>query len=139
MSVEENKNVIRRVVEEVFNKGDMSIAPELIASNYVYHSPLGEFKGPEGFTQFVTMLRTAIPDLWAKVDEMVAEGDTIAARMSFGGTFTGKLGDYEPTGRPVNMSAAYFYHYKDGKEVEAIPFADSLVMAQQFGMNPPTG
>ena len=137
MSMEENKATLRRTFDEVLNKGDTSIIPELISTDYVHAGPLGEYKGLEGYNQWLTMIRTAIPDLWAKIDEMVAEGDTVAARISLGGTFTGKLGDYEPTGKPVNISAAYFYHYKDGKEVEAIPFVDSLTMAQQFGMSPP--
>ena len=68
----------------------------------------------------------------------VAEGDTVAARFTMGGTFTGKLGDYEPTGKPIKMTCAYFYHYKDGKEIEAIPFVDSLEMAQQFGISLPS-
>ncbi len=64
MSAEENKAVLRRIEEEIFNKGDLAVVDELIAPDYVYHGSGGqEYKGPEGFKQIVTMFRTAFPDL----------------------------------------------------------------------------
>ncbi len=137
MSVEENKATLRRVVEEIFNKGNMSVVPELIGTGYVYHSPFGEFKGPEGFTQFVNMTRNAFPDIHMTLDDMVGEGDKLAVRLSWRGTFKGKFGDIEPTGKPVNMSAAYFYRFEGGKEVDAMPYADMLSMYQQMGVSIP--
>ena len=115
MSVEENKAVIRRVAEEVFNKGDMSVVPELIAPDYVYHSPFGGFKGPEGFTQFIGMTRNALPDIHMTIDDMIGEGEKLAVRLSFTGTFKGKFGDMEPTGKQINMKSAYFYRFENGK------------------------
>ena len=137
MSVEENKAIIRRAAEEVWNKGDMSVVPELIAPDYVYHSPFGEFKGPEGCKQFVTMTRNAFPDIHMTIDDMVGEGDKVAVRLSWRGTFKGKFGDLEPTGKQVNMTSAYFYRFAGGKEVEALPYSDSLALYQQLGVSPP--
>jgi len=134
MSVEANKATLRRVAEEVFNKGDLSVIAELIAPNYVYHSPFGEFKGPDGFTQFVAMTRNAFPDVDMKIDKMVAEGDKLAALLTFRGTFKGKFGDAEPTGKQINMTMAYFYRFEGGKEVEATPFSDMLTFYQQLGI-----
>jgi len=139
MTIEQNKNVIRRVVEEVFNKGDMSIAPEFIASNYVYHSPYGEFKGPEGFIQFVGMTLNAFSDFHMTIDDMIGEGEKLAALVSWTGTFMGKFGDMEPTGKQVSMTAAYFYRFENGKEVDVLPFTDTLSLYQQLGVSPPTG
>ena len=134
MSAEANKATLRRVFDEVLIKGDMSIVPELISPDYVQESMLGVYKGHEGFKEFMTNLREALPDVWVNIDEMIAEGETVAARFTFGGTFTGMLGEYKPTGKAINLTCAYFYHYKDGKEIGAIPFVDSLQMAQQFGI-----
>ena len=140
MSVEQNKATLRRIVEEVFNKGDMSVVPELISPEYSYHNPMGmEFKGPDGFVQFVQMERNVFPDIHVTIDDMIGEGDKLAARLSFTGTFKGKFGDFEPTGNKVSHTAAYFYRYADGKEVEALPFTDMLPMYQQMGISPPTG
>ncbi len=139
MSTEENKAVIRRVFEEVLNKGDLSLIPELIAPDYVYHSPLvgGEFKGPEGFRQMVTMFRNAFPDLHCTIEDMVAEGDKLAIHVTLRGTFKGKFGDIAPTGKQFNMTSAYFYRMAGGKEVEALPFMDMLTWFQQLGISPP--
>lgn len=138
MSVEENKATIRRVFEEVLNKGNLEIIPELIAPDYLYHSPLGvEAKGPEGFKEMVIMFRTAFPDFHATIDDMVGEGDTLAVRLSFRGTFKGKFGDLEPTGKQINITSAYFYRFAGGKEVEALAFMDMLAFYQQLGISPP--
>jgi predicted ester cyclase len=137
MSVEKNKATIRRVVEEVFNRGNVSIIPELIDPEYVYRSTFGEYKGPEGFKRLVLEERAAIPDEHMQIDEMIGEGDRLAVRLSWTGTFTGKWGPLEPTGRKINMTAAFFYRFRDGKEVEAIPFANMLVFFQQLGIPVP--
>jgi predicted ester cyclase len=74
MSTEENKANIRRMSEEVFNKGNLAIVDELVSTNSVSHMGGGEeFKGPEGFKQMVTMIRTAFPDLHFTTDDMVAD------------------------------------------------------------------
>ena len=137
MSVEHNKATVHRVIEEVWNKANMSVLPELIAPSYVFHSPFGEFKGPEGLSQFVATTRSAFPDINMKVDDIVAEGDKVAARLTWSGTFTGKFGDIEPTGKPVSMTAAYFFRFENGKEVEASPFSDMLSLYQQMGVKSP--
>jgi len=70
MSAEENKASVRRMAEEVFNKGSMSIVPELITHDYVYNSPFGEFKGPLGFMLFAAMMRNAFPDIHMAIDDI---------------------------------------------------------------------
>ena len=137
MSVEQNKQTLLRVIDEVWNKGDYSGVSEHIAPGYVYHSPFGEFKGPEGFKQFVSITRNAFPDIWMKSDNMVGEGDTVAAVLSWGGTFRGKFGDIEPTGKGVKMTAAYFFRFENGKEIDALPFSDTASLYQQMGIKPP--
>jgi len=138
MSVEQNKAILRRQhVEEIFNKGNLKVADEIISPEYVDHGPLGEFKGPEGFKQMVAMARKAFPDIHYTIDDMVAEGDKVAVRYTMTGTFKGKFGDIEPTGKQINMTSAYFYRFKGGKEVEALPFVDMLAFYQQSGVKPP--
>ena len=105
MSVEENKAKQRRVWEEVFNEGNLEIIPEFFAPSYSFHSPLGiEAKGPEGFEQMVTMMRTALPDMHVTIDDMFAEGDRVATRFTFTGTFTGELMGIPPTGKKGAVS-----------------------------------
>ena len=140
MSTEENKAVLRRNCEEAFNKGDLAVADENIANNYVYHGSGGlEFKGPEGFKQFITMLRTAFPDLHVTVGDMFAEGDKVAHRLILRGTHKGELMGIAPTGKQVTLSANVISRFAGGKEVEAWSNLDDLGMMQQMGVAPPTG
>ena len=138
MSVEQNKATIRRVVEDVFNKKNLAVVPELIATGYVYRSPMGiDFKGPTGFAQFVGMMHSAFPDLQMAVDDIFGEGDRLAARLSMRGTFTGNLGPVPPTGKKLNMPFAFFYRFEGGKELEAVEFGDQLDFYRQLGIAPP--
>ena len=135
MSVEENKANIRRQVEECWNKGDFSAVPELISSDFIYHTPVGDLKGHDGFKQLIMIWRTACPDIQVKIDEMVGEGDTVAVRLSWEGTFTGKFQDYEPTGNKVKMKESFFYHFKDGKDLGPLVYANHLSLIQQMGVD----
>ena len=140
MSVEENKAVLRRVAEEIFNKGDLAVVDEVIASNYVYHGSGGqEYKGPEGFKQIVTMFRTAFPDLRVTLEDMVAEGDKVAHRLTIRGTHKGELMGIAPTGKQVTISVVTISRFAGGKEVESWSNSDQLGMMQQMGVAPPMG
>ncbi len=138
MSVEQNKATIRRVVEEVFNKGNMAVIPELIAPGYVYRSPMGmEFKGPDGFAQFVVMTRSAFPDVHMSVVDLFGEGEKLAGLFSISGTFAGSMGDVKPTGNKIEQKFAIFYRFENGKESEAVEIEDMLTFYQQLGIKPP--
>lgn len=137
MSVEQNKATLRRIYDELWNKGNLSVVPELISPDYLYRTPERDVKGPDGFSQMIRLWRTAFPDLSYTVDEVVGEGDKLAVRVSGRGTFKSKLLDYEPTGREVTWTQAIFYRYVDGKCIGAMPFWDSLTFYRQAGIAPP--
>ncbi len=76
--LEENKALVRRVIEEVWNQGKLDVAGEIFATDYIFHAPLpGEVRGPEGPTQRVSMYRTAIPNLQLTIEDQIAEGDKV--------------------------------------------------------------
>ena len=134
---EENKNVIRRLVEEVYDKGDLSIIPELIDTDYCYVHPMGlEIKGIEGFSQFIQMLYGAFSDFHMVLQDMIAENDNVGINNALSGTLTGKFGEYEPTGNKVNLTESMFFTLKDGKVVEQKAYTDGLSFMQQAGINP---
>lgn len=139
MSVEEvNKTQQRRIYEEVIVNGNLELIPELIAPEYVFHNPLGlEAKGPEGFKQMVTMLRTAFPDIHCTIDDMVGEGDKTATRATLTMTFKGEMMGIPPTGSKVTITGFLFAKWKDSKEVEAWESLDTLTFYQQLGITPP--
>ena len=134
MSVEENKAVVRRQIEEAWNRGDFSGVPEYISPEFVYHSPEGDLKSHEGFKKWVTIWRTSCPDFHMEINEMVGEGDTVAVRLSWAGTFTGKFQDNEPTGKKIGLREAWFFHFKDGKDMGPIPHGNLNAVLEQMGI-----
>ncbi len=125
------------MIEEVWNKGNLAIIPELISSDYVETSGRGiTIKGHEGIRQHVTSLCTAFPDFQMTIDEIVGEDDTLAVRLKWSGTFKEKIRGIKPTGRHVRIKEALFFRFDNGKQIEAIPFTDTLSLFQQMGVNP---
>jgi len=140
MSTEENKAVIRRIAEEAMNKGNLAVADELVAPNYVFHGAGGqEYKGIEGFKQFVTMMRKAFPDLRMTLEDVVAEGDKVMHIGRIRGTFRGEMMGMAPTGKTIDITAATLSRFAGGKEVEAWQYVDTLDMYKQLGIAPPKG
>jgi steroid delta-isomerase-like uncharacterized protein len=140
MSTEENKAGQRRVWEEVFNKGNLAIIPELFAPNYFLRSPLGmDIKGPEGFKQSVAMMRTAFPDLHCTIDDMFAVEDKVATRFTITGTFKSEMMGIAPTGKKLTLTGIVITRWTGGKEVEAWESFDTLAFYQQLGISPPAG
>ena len=140
MSTEkENKSVARRLTEEVFNNKNMSVIRELVSPEYVYHGAFGDAKGPQGLQEIITAYHNAFPDIHSTIDEMIAEGDTVAYRLTVSGTFTGEMMGIAPTGKQLNITEGVFIRFKNGKEVETFPFSDGIVFCQQLGISPPNG
>ena len=135
MGIEENKENVRRQIEEFWNRGDFSAVPELISPEFNYHTPIGDLLGYDGFKQWVDIWRTACPDFHMTIDEIVGEDETVAVRLAWTGTFTGRLLEYEPTGNKVNMNEAWFYHFKDGKDLGPLPYGNPDSAFVQMGID----
>jgi len=138
MSTSKNKAGQRRVLEEIFNKGNFAIIPELIATSYVEHAPLGDIKGPEGFKQATNTTRTAFPDMHATIEDIFAEGDEVVTRFTATGTFKGEYRGTTPTGRKFTFRGILITRWVGGKEVEAWAAYDMLTFYQQLGIPIPT-
>lgn len=133
MSVEANRAAVRRFYEEVMNKKNLAVIPELIAPNYVFHMT-PELKGPEGVKNYFTQVFTAFPDWHEKVDHMFAEGDLVATFTTSTGTFTGKWGNTASTGKKVSTQSANLCRLEGGKQVEVWGFMNALAIYQQSGI-----
>ena len=138
MSSEENKTQYRRTFEEVFNKGDLAIVDELVAPDFLNHEvpPGMNNRGPESTRQVVTMLRTAFPDLHFTIEDLVAEGDTVAGRVTMSGTHQGPFQGIPPTGRSFQQAHMHFVRFRDGKAIEHRAVRDDLGMMRQLGVLP---
>ena len=139
MSIEENKAKVRRVWEEVMNKGNLAVADELMPANYIFHGPGGiDAKGPEGFKQYVTIYRTAFPDLHCTIEDMVAEEEKVVSRFTLRGTHLGDMMGIPPTGKKAEIVGIVMSRLAGGNEIEAWGSYDTLAMYQQLGISPPS-
>jgi len=135
---EANKNVVRRLFEEVWNKGNLNVTDELFASTYVHHDAstpdLG--RGPESEKKRATLYRTAFPDLRLTIEDILAEGETVMARWSCRGTHKGDLSGIAPTGKQFTISGVSIARFAGGKMVEGYVNWDALGLMQQLGVVP---
>ena len=137
-SEEENKAHYRRTFEEVFNQGNLALVDELVAPDFLDHEvpPGMNNRGPDSTRQLVTMLRTAFPDLHFTIEDLVAEGDTVAGRVTMSGTHLGPFQGIPPTGRSFQQAQMYFVRFRDGKAIEHRAVRDDLGMMRQLGVIP---
>jgi len=131
-----NKNVVRRLFEEVWNKGNLAVADELFADNYSHHdSSTPEFgRGPESEKKRATLYRTAFPDVRLTVEDIIAEGETVTARWSCKGTHKGGLSGIAPTGKQFTISGISIARFTNGKMIEGWVNWDALGLMQQLGI-----
>jgi steroid delta-isomerase-like uncharacterized protein len=137
---DQNKTSFKRLYEEVFNQGNLDVADELIGPNVVEHqqqpgvSP--DAAGPELVRQIARFFRSAFPDLHIAVDDLIAEGDRVAARVTISGTHQGEMLGIPPTGKHVEVSSIDIIRFQDGKAAEHWGETDIMSMMQQLGVVP---
>jgi steroid delta-isomerase-like uncharacterized protein len=140
MSIEANKEVVKRFVEEVQNQHNMEVVDQLFAADYNDHaSGPGMVPGKEGFKQFYGMMVQSFPDIHATIHDQIAEGDKVVTRKTFRGTQTGEYMGVPPAGKQIELSVIDIFRIADGKIAEHWMQADILGMMQQLGMLPPPG
>jgi steroid delta-isomerase-like uncharacterized protein len=135
---EEHRALARRVVEEIYNSGDLDVADEIYAPDCILHDPsLPEnLRGPEGIKHYAGMYRNAFPDLRVTIEEEICEGDRMAMRWTARGTHTGDLMGIPPTGKPMVVSGVTLGRSAGGRIVEEWFQSDDLGMMQQLGLVP---
>jgi len=135
---EENKTVIRRSFEELWNKGNLSVADQLFSPNYTHHDPATPDvgRGPESEKKRATLYRTAFPDLQLTIEDIIAEGETVMARWSCRGTHKGDLRGIAPTGKQFTISGVSVARLANGKMAEGWVNWDAQGLMQQLGVVP---
>jgi steroid delta-isomerase-like uncharacterized protein len=135
VSTEQNKRLVRRFYEEVWNLGNTDFAHEVFAEDYVRHDlrPTEALPGPAGQKKIADDFRAAFPDLEVVVDLIVAEEDFVVGRWTASGTQLGPWGALEPTGRRATFSAVNIFRFEDGKVAEIWNHRDDLGLMEQVG------
>jgi predicted ester cyclase len=140
MSTEDNKALVRRVYEEVANQRNLAAVDQLAALNFVGHfTSFPPLQGAEGLKQAISTVLTAFPDFHFTIDDMIAEGDEVAVRLTIRGRQSGPMMGIPPTSKQITISALHIYRVAGGKIVEGWVNSDDLGMMQQLGVIPTQG
>lgn len=136
MSAESNIALIRRFIEEAWNRKNPDIAEEVFAPDYIYHGAEGP-RGPAGARLLIGLFVTAFPDAQATIDNIVADDTQVAIRWTTVGTHAGDFGGLPPTGKRVVMTGMEFFRIENGQVVERWTNSDTLGLLQQLGVISP--
>lgn len=135
---EENKQLVRRWFEEVWNKGRVEAIEEMFAKNGVAHGlstdPSQPIKGPREFRPFHTIFREAFPNIMIVVEDVLAEGDKVAARCSVRAKHEGEFFGRAATQSPVEITGIVIARIEKGKIVEAWNNFDFMNLHRQVGL-----
>jgi predicted ester cyclase len=136
MATEQNKALVRRLFEEGVNQKNLAVFDQVLAPNYVNYTFPAPAPGPEGFKQVMGMFFQAFPDIHETTEDVVAEGDKVAARGHFSGTHHGEFMNVPATGKQVRVSYMAIYRVEEGKVVENWVQMDLLGLLRQLGAIP---
>jgi steroid delta-isomerase-like uncharacterized protein len=136
MSPEDNKVTVRRFYDEVINQKHLAVLEELHGDHYVSHDLPSD---PAELKRFIDGFHSAFPDGQITIEQMIAEGDTVALRATFHGTQTGQFQNIPPTGKAVTVPAQDMYRLSEGKIVEHWGGPNLLRLLQQLGVVPQMG
>jgi steroid delta-isomerase-like uncharacterized protein len=137
LTIEANKAVLQRFTEFI-NTASQKLAAELISPDAIFHVPgrPEPMKGPAGYLTVIGMMRSGFPDIQWTLEEMIAEGDRVAARFTMRGTHRGSFFGVPPSGRSIEVQAMNFYRLSGGQLVEERGQPDLLGLLQQIGALP---
>jgi predicted ester cyclase len=133
---DENKALIRLIIEEGFNGGNLAVADGRFTDDYTAHVPgiPGLPSGADGFKRVIGMWRAAFGDLHMTIESMVAEGDLVSNRFTTRGTHTGPLFGLAPTGKQMVVEGQEVHRVVDGKVAESWVGDDIPGILVQLGL-----
>ncbi len=135
MSADQNKKLVQRLFDEGMSLKNLNVADEILDASYTNSNFPGAV-GPEGFKQVMTGFLTAFPNMKLHVEEIIAEGNTVATRGYFTGTHDGDFMGIPASGKNVKTNYMDFFHFANGKCVENWVQMDMVGLMQQIGAMP---
>jgi steroid delta-isomerase-like uncharacterized protein len=134
----QNKSIMRRIYEEVWNQGKLALLDELVSEDYVGHlpTPPNAPTGRDGLRWLIETYRAGFPDIWVQIDDQIAEGDKVLTSISMRGTHQGTFMNIPATGREITVGAMVMTRFENGRNVEGWATLDRLGLMQQLGVVP---
>lgn len=138
MSTEQNKQLVRRLVEEVINQRKMDVIEELFAPDFVEHEvvPPGVPPGPDGVKALFGMVHSAFPDFKATIEHLIAEGDRVVVHMNWTGAHEADFMGIPPTGKTISINVIDIMGINEGKIGAHWGVMDQMTLMQQLGVLP---
>ena len=133
MGIAENKALVHRFYDELWNDANYRTIGEILSPEAVFHGSLAVGKtGHEGFIENAELVRAAFPDFHSTVEEIIAEGDRLAACLTYRGTHQGEIFGIEPTWRPVSYAGVAIFVVNEGLIGQVWMLGDRLELIQQL-------
>jgi steroid delta-isomerase-like uncharacterized protein len=133
MSLDQNKELVRRFYREAINERDVSAVDRLLSEDFAHD---GEVRGRDGQRQAVQYFLDAFPDLHNEIELVLAEGDLVAAHQRWTGTHRGEFAGVATTGKTVEFTSTAVLKIRDGKIAAAWDEVDMVSVLQQLGALP---
>ncbi len=132
------KVIVRRYYEELWNRWDLAVLDEIVAADINFRGSLSlAVKGIDGFKRYVNMVRAAFPDFHNSIEDLIAEGDKVAARLTYRGTHQGELFGLAATGKVVTYAGIAIFRIANDRIFDGWVLGDLLSLLQQLEMIPP--
>ena len=130
---QQNKTLARRWFEDLFSRGDLDAANEILSADFVDHLTQEDERGFQELKHYVTMYRSAFPDIQDAVHDVVAEGDKVVVRWTSRGTYQGEFMGVAPTGRHVTFTGMRLFRIAQNKIAESWVNIDERGLQEQLG------
>ena len=137
----ENKAIIRRLYEEIWNKRKVELVGEIISPSHALQAPnvSGSAVGPEAYKRQLMLFFAGYPDLHFLVEDTIAEADKVVACWTLSGTHRGEYLGVPATNKKVSVDGITIHHIANGKIMDSYSNWDALGMMQQLGVVPALG
>jgi predicted ester cyclase len=122
MNIQENKELVRRSIEEIWNRHKREKVSEFVGDDQLQES-----------IDYVQQFLTAFPDVHVTIEDLIAEGDKVVARLRASATNTGPFASRPPTGKKVQIHSIRIYRIAGGKITDTWAVQDRLGLMEQLG------
>jgi steroid delta-isomerase-like uncharacterized protein len=136
MTTDENKAIVRRFIDEIFVQGNRATVDELLDEDFVAHTWPSTGHPKDDLKAAVERASTALENPTFSIDDMIAEGDRVAARLTTAATQVGPFMGMEPSGKSYSIDEIHIFRLRDGKVVEHWHQFDQMGMMRQLGALP---
>lgn len=139
MTIDENKALVRRFIDEIFLGGRLAAVDELVTDDFTPHTWGATGIGKEALKAAVERVSGALSEVRMTIDDIIAEGDRVAVRLTSHAVPTGTFMGLAPSGKGYTIGEIHIFRIEDGKVAEHWHQADFLGMMQELGALPARG